>query len=424
MNIPFIILCFQTLILWMVVVLLHRFKNKITLIPLYSFIAVLTVLTHNFSDLGFSIILNQWFFLVASFSFFTPLMFAVLLLYLFDGPKAARSALWVIILSSITYIVIVFSTGQITDTSKWVIFNFTRITYYFWSLLAIIVDIFFMAIFWELLSKIKSIPLLIKIFFICLGVFSLDTLIFTSGVFATSNMYLTILQGNLITRLALSCVSAIFITLSLKSDGFSEENRQKPQNIWEILNFRSDLEIKIKTLEEAIAIQKTLEEKIKENQETYELAITGAGAGIWDWNTVTNQIFWSPKFCQLLQYSPDEIEGNLDAFKKIIHPDDNIKTFAIVDKCFETGNPYETEYRLKTKSGEYRWFLANGIVKFDSNHKPVRMVGSIIDINNRKKAEITLHDKVAELTQLNQLMVDREVKMVSLKEELSNLKRK
>lgn len=420
---PLIILAAQTVVFWLIVVLLHRAKNKITLIPLYSYIAVLSVFTHNFSDLGFAIVIDPWFFLISSIPFFTTLMFGTLYLYLFEGPRAARTALWVILFSSFLYITVVYLMGLESNTANWIQFNYTRVVYYFWSILAIIFDVIFMAIAWELLAKIKSLNLVIRVFFIIFAVFSLDTLIFTAGVFSGEAFYLTMLKGDMLIRLGLSVIGAPIIAYFLKIEGFTEEKRNKPTSVWEILNLHSDLETKITTLEEAIKIHTNLEKQLSEAEETYRLAINGAGAGIWDWDVITNKIIWAPKFCTLLGYAPDKIKGNLDAFKKILNPDDRDRTFSVIDKCFKEKKPYEIEYRLKTKSDGYKWFMASGITKYDAKNKAIRMVGSIIDINNKKKAELALKEKMEELTKINNIMADREVKMVQLKEEIASLKK-
>jgi len=415
---------FKQLFFWLIAVALHRFKDKITLIPLYAYLAILTVLTHNLSDLGFSIVTSSWFFLISSFSFFTTLMFVVLFLYLFEGPRAGRLALWTILGSSFFYIVIVILLGFEVNTTNWVQFNLVRAPYYFWSILAIIFDVIFIGIVWELLSKIKSLNLVIRVFLITFGVLALDTFIFTTGVYGASGVYLSALKGDLFIRLILSLIGAPIIGYFLKSEGFSEEKRDKPKNFWEILNFRSDLEKKIFTLEEIIEKNKILEQKIRKSEEAYELALSGSGSGIWDWDTITNSIVWSSKFCELLGYEPGGIKGDLTTFKNILlHPDDIDRTFVLVNQCLKTGKPYEIEYRLKTKLGEYRWFLATGITKYDNNKKPIRMVGSIIDINAKKQAELTIKEQLDQLTKLNNLLIDREIKMVELKKEISDLKK-
>ncbi len=419
---PFVLLALQTIVFWVIVVFLYRARSKYTLVPIYSYIAILTILTHNLSDLGFSLVHGDWFFLIASVSFFTTLMFATLFLYLLEGPRAGRIALWVILGASAFYVSVVFLLSLQVDTTSWFPLNFQTVKMYFWSILAIVVDVILLAIFWELASKVKKINLLLRVFFVIFSVLAIDSFIFVSGVFITSGAYISMLKGSLLVRLVLSVLATPLVALLLKAQGFSEENRAKPKSFWEILNFRSDLEEKIINLEENIKKSRLLEEELKSAKETYELVLKGSGAGIWDWNIITNSIYWSPQVCFLLGYNVGEIKNNLDAFKALLHPDDVDKTFEIINRCLKDGLSYEVEYRLQLKSGEYKWFLANGTTKYDLNNRPVRMVGTIIDINERKTALETLKNNIEELKSLNEVLVGRELKMSELKAELMALK--
>ena len=417
----FIFLCVQTIILWFLVIFLHRRKERFTLIPLYSLLAVLTILTHNLSDLGFAVILNDWYFLIASFSFFTSLMLGVLFIYLFEGPKAARLALFVILFTSVLYIGVVFFLGKQVDTSNWVSFNFKNLITYFWSISAIIIDVFFMAILWELLGKIKKIPLFVQIFLVIFGTFIIDALIFVTGVFINQPIYASILQGDIIIRIILALIATPIVAIYLKAEKYSEDAREKPKNFWEILNFRSSLESKIKTMEEVLKYQKELETKLKNSEEKYSLAIEGASAGIWDWDIEKNYINYSSKFLSLLGFKEGEVSTTIEAFKLMLHPDDVEKTFSLIDECLNNKKVYSIEYRLKTKDGSYKWYLSSGITKFDSSGKAIRMVGSIIDINDKKLINESYQEKVKELEKFNKIMVDRELKMSELKQEIKSL---
>ncbi len=125
----------------------------------------------------------------------------------------------------------------------------------------------------------------------------------------------------------------------------------------------------------------------KNEEERFTLAVKGINAGIWDWDVKTNKEWWSPKFYELLGYDDKEIEASLSNFEAMLHPSDKKATFDLVDLHFKDETPFLIEYRLKTKSGEYRWFLGSGHAKLDENKKPVRMVGSIIDIGEFKSAK-------------------------------------
>lgn len=242
-------LCFQTVVFWSLVVALYQLKHhRLTLIPLYAYIAVLTVFMHNLTDLGFSVIINDWFFLVSSFSFFTAQMFAILFLYLLEGPKTIKLSLLVILASSIFYAFVVYTLGFQADFSNWVGLNYSRATSYIWSNSAIIIDMIFMAMIWEILSKIRFLNLTTRIFLVMLSVFSLDALIFATGAFRDSRIYLPMLQGNIAIRLALSLIGAPIIASSLRSEGFDEEKRARPENFLKVLDPNSDPKLDMATL--------------------------------------------------------------------------------------------------------------------------------------------------------------------------------
>ncbi|MCP4442098.1 MAG: PAS domain S-box protein [Aureispira sp.] len=123
-------------------------------------------------------------------------------------------------------------------------------------------------------------------------------------------------------------------------------------------------------------------------KETLELAVNGSHAGIWDWTeTSKHKIWWSPQFYRLLGYEPNEIEGDLTIFREMVHPTQVEGVVNLVNIHLKKRTPYDAEVMLRTKTGAYKWFRSSGIATYDEDGKPKRMVGSIIDINDRKVAE-------------------------------------
>lgn len=125
--------------------------------------------------------------------------------------------------------------------------------------------------------------------------------------------------------------------------------------------------------------------------ERYRLALDGADICIWDWMDIDKkEQWWSPEFYNTLGYEEEEIEANIDNFKSLLHPDDVEKVFGAMNDHLNTGVPISLEYRLQTKSEEYKWFQGSAKATFDDGGNPTRMAGSIIDIDSRKDTDLKL----------------------------------
>jgi diguanylate cyclase (GGDEF)-like protein/PAS domain S-box-containing protein len=134
----------------------------------------------------------------------------------------------------------------------------------------------------------------------------------------------------------------------------------------------------------------SFENALRVSEERFNLAVAGSNDGLWDWQVETNQVYYSPRFKQLLGYEDDQFESTSEAVVSRLHPDDRDATLHAIRSHIARAAPFDVEYRLKTRSGEYRWFRARGQSVRDASHKAVRMAGSITDITDRKLAEVQL----------------------------------
>ncbi|MBD2576432.1 PAS domain S-box protein [Oscillatoria sp. FACHB-1406] len=130
---------------------------------------------------------------------------------------------------------------------------------------------------------------------------------------------------------------------------------------------------------------------LRQVQERYELATSVSGNGIWDWDLVTDRIYISPRFAEILGYSEDEIvpytrEDSLNW----LHPEDRERIMAAVQAHLQEQAPYCVEYRLRNKQGEYCWISSRGQATWDRNGKPLRMAGSVSDITRLKQTKAAL----------------------------------
>jgi PAS domain S-box-containing protein len=129
---------------------------------------------------------------------------------------------------------------------------------------------------------------------------------------------------------------------------------------------------------------------LRESRERFSLAVEGSSVGLWEWNVITGQEWWSERFRELIGYKSDELPATYESWQSLLHPDDIGKTIEAVRLHLETGKIYNIEYRLRNKNGDYRWFLARGVAAKDEEGHPARMSGSIQDVTERKRAEEAL----------------------------------
>ncbi|WP_339735734.1 PAS domain-containing protein [uncultured Gimesia sp.] len=138
-------------------------------------------------------------------------------------------------------------------------------------------------------------------------------------------------------------------------------------------------------------------------EENYELFLNCITEGIWDWIDVnSDEQWWSPRFYELLGYRDQEIGASFSTFKRLLHPDDLQATLQVLDQTLENEIPFDTEFRLRIKGGEYHWFRSTAKIIRNSNGNAVRMTGSNSNIHRQVLAEEALKEtrRLAEQAQL------------------------
>ena len=127
------------------------------------------------------------------------------------------------------------------------------------------------------------------------------------------------------------------------------------------------------------------EESLRESEERYALAAQGANDGLWDWNPVTNEIYFSPRWKEMLGYADAEIQPDLEEWFSRIHPIDRERVKSEIIARKRDAEPiFASEYRIRQKEGGYIWVLCRGIVVRDPTGRIVRMAGSQSDITQGK----------------------------------------
>lgn len=147
-----------------------------------------------------------------------------------------------------------------------------------------------------------------------------------------------------------------------------------------------------------IVKRKRAEEALSRSEARFDLAVRGTDAGIWDWDLVTGKCYFSPRWKGMLGYDGNELESDFSEWEARLHPDDRERALGTIrDYLDNRTSQFELEHRLQHKNGSYRWMLARGAVVRDPSGKPVRMVGSHLDITDRKRSEQLMREREGEL---------------------------
>lgn len=125
--------------------------------------------------------------------------------------------------------------------------------------------------------------------------------------------------------------------------------------------------------------------------EHFELAARATNDALWDWNLITNEIWWSDGFSKQFGYPLEELEPTITSWTSRLHPDDKERVETGIYKIIRGGaKVWWDEYRFHRKDGSYAYVTDRGFVIHDADGQPVRMVGGMTDITQRKEAEMQL----------------------------------
>ncbi|MBL6449899.1 PAS domain-containing sensor histidine kinase [Fulvivirga sp. 29W222] len=186
--------------------------------------------------------------------------------------------------------------------------------------------------------------------------------------------------ANFVINFLVSCITAIFmISFLLRINAKSEEV---------LMNSEREL----RTSSEELAISKR----------RFELALQGSGAGIWDWDAINDKLYISSFLANLLGYPKDEVNDlTSEMFLDVVHPDDRTRFSEYMEGHLKKRLPFKIECRFKKGDGSYLWVLDTGQAQWTDQGRPVRMVGSIMDITERKQAEKKVYEQNLMLEKTN-----------------------
>lgn len=148
---------------------------------------------------------------------------------------------------------------------------------------------------------------------------------------------------------------------------------------------------------------KQIEEKLRESEERYSVALSAVDDGIWEWNVMGGKGYLSPQYYNMLGYPDGGFAASYDIWRKLVHPEDIDRVEQSLKFNADRGEKFNIDFRMKMKSGEWLWVCTRGkAVEWNAEGKAVRMVGTLSDVTLRKNAEMELRNSLDTLEKIIQ----------------------
>ena len=129
-------------------------------------------------------------------------------------------------------------------------------------------------------------------------------------------------------------------------------------------------------------------DRMQESEERMKLALDSVSDALWDIRMDSGETYFSSRWYTMLGYTPGELPASYETWRRLVHPDDLSYAEDMFRQHLDSGTPFETEFRMKSNDGSWRWLLARGkTVERDAHGNAVRMLGTHMDITDRKYME-------------------------------------
>ncbi|MGB1270925.1 MAG: PAS domain S-box protein, partial [Endozoicomonas sp.] len=135
--------------------------------------------------------------------------------------------------------------------------------------------------------------------------------------------------------------------------------------------------------------RQSAEDALRKSEERYQLAMDAASDGLWDWNVVEDNMYFSPRYQTMLGYQPGELLTTIRAWRRLLHPEDKESATAFFDRQLVSSDcSFQFVYRIRRKDGSYATVRSKGKVVFrDGAGKPLRVLGTLVDITHQIERE-------------------------------------
>ncbi len=168
-------------------------------------------------------------------------------------------------------------------------------------------------------------------------------------------------------------IAVLLSSSPLKRSGSADSAAADPGVVW---------------LAQDVSERKKVREELIAARERYALAVAGANDGIWDWNVLSGEVYYSPRWKHMLGYDDSDLPGKLSAWIGLIHPDDAQRVQDEMEAHrIGASAMFESEHRMRHRDGSYRWMLNRGLAVRGLEGAATRIAGSQTDITQNKVSD-------------------------------------
>jgi PAS domain S-box-containing protein len=176
---------------------------------------------------------------------------------------------------------------------------------------------------------------------------------------------------------------------------------------------------KVVVVSRDVTRRKRAEDTLRESEGRFRLVVQATNDAVWDWDLLTNLFWWNEGVTTLFGYSREELGPDASWWTEHIHPEDQERVVSgVYEQIDGGGKSWTDEYRFQRKDGAYAYILDRAYVIHDDSGKPVRMIGAMMDVTARKKAEeeikklnegleLRVEERTAELAAVNETLEQR-----------------
>ena len=160
---------------------------------------------------------------------------------------------------------------------------------------------------------------------------------------------------------------------------------------------RDDLSLEIER-------RKRMEEELSHSEERFRIAANSITDLIYEWNIISGRLDWFGDIDRELGYAPGEFPRTLEAWEKVVHPDDHMRVMATIEQCLKMKQPFKVEYRVFQKDGTIVHWIDQGTAFFDERNNPYKWIGAVADITERTRREEEIKRNYETQSLINKLL--------------------